>query len=191
MNLNYKHLGMYLLAGIVSGLFCGLITHFVGFGNFPYYAGPGLVLGIMIFLAGRYISDIAPRNTWLSPLILVLACAIGWFLAYEFGDSYYQEDFSFFGSGAIGGIFVAIGLALAWKLNRVWLVIALTVLAGILGVLMWYLVGGISDAFGFESDLFSILWLIQLFVSWQSILLLAIGIAVQIDSNKSSTATLS
>jgi len=185
MNLNYKHLGMYLLAGIVSGLLCGLITHFVGFGNFPYYAGPGLVLGIMIFLAGRYISDIAPRNTWLSPLILVLACAIGWFLAYEFGDSYYQEDFSFFGSGAIGGIFVAIGLALAWKLNRVWIVIALTVLAGILGVLMWYLVTYFFDVFGFEDS-----W-IMLFVSWQSILLLAIGIAVQIDSNKSSTATLS
>ena len=180
MNLNYKHLGMYLLAGIVSGLLCGLIIP-------EGVPGPGLVLGIMIFLAGRYISDIAPRNTWLSPLILVLACAIGWFLAYEFGASYYQEDFSFFGSGAIGGIFVAIGLALAWKLNRVWIVIALTVLAGILGVLMWYLVVMIYGALGVESDLFPI----QLFVSWQAILFLAIGIAVQIDSNKSSTATLS
>ena len=184
MNLNYKHLGMYLLAGIVSGLFCGLITHFVGFGNFPYYAGPGLVLGIMIFLAGRYISDIAPRNTWLSPLILVLACAIGWFLAFRFGHAYGGEDFSFFGSGAIGGIFVAIGLALAWKLNRVWLVIALTVLAGILGVLMWYFVIMIL------SELLFITFN-ALFVSWQAILFLAIGIAVQIDSNKSSTATLS
>ena len=181
MNLNYKHLGMYLLAGIVSGLMCAYSY------SFSLELGPGLVLGIMIFLAGRYISDIAPRNTWLSPLILVLACAIGWFLAFKFGYAYEAEGFSFFGSGAIGGIFVAIGLALAWKLNRVWLVIALTVLAGILGVLMWYLVGGILDAFGFESDLFSI----QLFVSWQAILFLVIGIAVQIDSNKSSTATLS
>ncbi len=179
MNLNYKHLGMYLLAGIVSGLLCWLV--------WPLLAlGPGLVLGIMIFLAGRYISDIAPRNTWLSPLILVLACAIGWFLAFEFGYAYGGEDFSFFGSGAIGGIFVAIGLALAWKLNRVWLVIALTVLAGILGVLMWYFVGGIADAFGVTQTTF-----IALFVSWQAILFLAIGIAVQIDSNKSSTATLS
>ncbi len=178
MNLNYKHLGMYLLAGIVSGLMCAYSY------SFSLELGPGLVLGIMIFLAGRYISDIAPRNTWLSPLILVLACAIGWFLAYHFGYAYGAEDFSFFGSGAIGGIFVAIGLALAWKLNRVWLVIALTVLAGILGVLMWYFVIMIL------SELLFITFN-ALFVSWQAILFLAIGIAVQIDSNKSSTATLS
>ncbi len=178
MNLNYKHLGMYLLAGIVSGLMCAYSY------SFMFYPGPGLVLGIMIFLAGRYISDIAPRNTWLSPLILVLACAIGWFLAFRFGHAYGGEDFSFFGSGAIGGIFVAIGLALAWKLNRVWLVIALTVLAGILGVLMWYFVIMIL------SELLFITFN-ALFVSWQAILFLAIGIAVQIDSNKSSTATLS
>ncbi len=165
---------MYLLAGIVSGLMCAYC-----FDKLWSY-GPGLVLGIMIFLAGRYISDIAPRNTWLSPLILVLACAIGWFLAFQFGYAYEAEDFSFFGSGAIGGIFVAIGLALAWKLNRVWLVIALTVLAGILGVLMWYLVMWLENKH-----------FIALFVSWQAILFLAIGIAVQIDSNKSSTATLS
>ena len=179
MNLNYKHLGMYLLAGIVSGLMCAYSY------SFMFYPGPGLVLGIMIFLAGRYISDIAPRNTWLSPLILVLACAIGWFLAFQFGYAYEAEDFSFFGSGAIGGIFVAIGLALAWKLNRVWLVIALTVLAGILGVLVWFFVNAIDfKAFGYNES-------ISLFVSWQAILFLAIGIAVQIDSNKSSTATLS
>ena len=182
MNLNYKHLGMYLLAGIVSGLLCGLITHFVGFGNFPYYAGPGLVLGIMIFLAGRFISSIAPRNTWLSSLILVLACAIGWFLAHQYTIT--QQNFSFFGSGAIGGIFVAIGLTLAWKLNRIWLVIVLTVLAGILGVLMW-LVGVelFKLLFAIDADLD----LIPLFVNWQAILFLAIGIAVQIDSTKPST----
>jgi hypothetical protein len=183
MNLNYKHLGMYLLAGIVSGLLCGLITHFVGFGNFPYYAGPGLVLGIMIFLAGRFISSIAPRNTWLSSLILVLACAIGWFLAYQFGYAYKAEGFSLFGSGAIGGIFVAIGLTLAWKLNRIWLVIVLTVLAGILGVYMWLVGVEFFELFAIDADLD----LIPLFVSWQAILFLAIGIAVQIDSTKPST----
>ncbi len=182
MNLNYKHLGMYLLAGIVSGLLCGLITHFVGFGNFPYYAGPGLVLGITIFLAGRFISSIAPRNTWLSSLILVLACAIGWFLAFQFGYAYKAEGFSLFGSGAIGGIFVAIGLTLAWKLNRIWLVIVLTVLAGILGVLMWLVTVEFFELFASAADLD----LIPLFVNWQAILLLAIGIAVQIDSRKSS-----
>ena len=43
---------------------------------------PSLVLGLMIALAGRYISGITPRNPWLNPLILILACGIGWFLAF-------------------------------------------------------------------------------------------------------------
>ncbi len=185
MNLNYKHLGMYLLAGIASGFLCELI--YAHHAKWIYTrheiwqsAGPGLVLGIMIFLAGRYISGNAPRNTWFSPLILILACWIGWFLAFKFA----VEGYSLYGSGGIGGTCVAIGLTLAWKLNRVWLVIALTVLAGILGVLMWSLVSMIWNTFGFEVGSDS---LILLFVSWQGILLLAIGIAVQIDSTKPST----
>ena len=168
MNLNYKHLGMYLLAGIVSGLFCGLITHFVGFGNFPYYAGPGLVLGIMIFLAGRFISGITPRNPWLNPLVLILACGVGWFLAFLHGvnDGFYIWPVE---SGVTGGFFVGIGLVIAWRLKRIWMVIVLTTLAGGLGGLVFTLVG-------FQ----------LLFISWQGILLLSIGIAIQIDSRKSS-----
>jgi len=168
MNLNYKHLGMYLLAGIVSGLLCGLITHFVGFGNFPYYAGPGLVLGIMIFLAGRYISGITPRNPWLNPLVLILACGVGWFLAFLHGvnDGFYIWPVE---SGVTGGFFVGIGLVIAWRLKRIWMVIVLTTLAGGLGGLVFTLVG-------FQ----------LLFISWQGILLLSIGIAIQIDSRKSS-----
>ena len=168
MNLNYKHLGMYLLAGIVSGLLCGLITHFVGFGNFPYYAGPGLVLGIMIFLAGRFISGITPRNPWLNPLVLILACGAGWFLAFLHGvsDGFYIWPVE---SGVIGGFFVGIGLVIAWRLKRIWMVIVLTTLAGGLGGLVFALVG-------FQ----------LLFSSWQGILLLGIGIAIQIDSRKSS-----
>jgi hypothetical protein len=168
MNLNYKHLGMYLLAGIVSGLLCGLITHFVGFGNFPYYAGPGLVLGIMIFLAGRFISGITPRNPWLNPLVLILACGVGWFLAFLHGvnDGFYIWPVE---SGVTGGFFVGIGLVIAWRLKRIWMVIVLTTLAGGLGGLVFTLVG-------FQ----------LLFISWQGILLLSIGIAIQIDSRKSS-----
>ena len=182
MNLNYKHLGMYLLAGIVSGLLCGLITHFVGFGNFPYYAGPGLVLGIMIFLAGRFISGITPRNPWLNPLVLILACGVGWFLAFLHGvnDGFYIWPVE---SGVTGGFFVGIGLVIAWRLNRIWLVIVLTVLAGILGVLMWLVTVEFFELFASAADLD----LIPLFVNWQAILLLAIGIAVQIDSTKPST----
>ncbi len=43
---------------------------------------PSLVLGFMIALPGRYISKITPGNPLVSPLILILACGIGWFLAF-------------------------------------------------------------------------------------------------------------
>ncbi len=172
MNLNYKHLGMYLVAGIASGLLCELIytSHDVW-----KYVGPSLVLGVMITLAGRYISGIAPRNTWLSPWMLILACGIGWFLAFEFGVAYTAKDWSWIGSGIIGGFFVGIGLVIVWTLKRVRMIIGLTTLAGGLGGLVFAL----SDFFGFDE-------FFPLFVTWQGILLLGSGIAIQIDSRKSS-----
>ena len=60
---------------------------------------------------------------------------------------------------------------------------SLTVLAGILGVLMWLVGVELFELFAIDADLD----LIPLFVNWQAILLLAIGIAVQIDSTKPST----
>ena len=164
MNLNYKHLGMYLVAGVASGLLCRLI-----FTNDEWSIfGPSLVLGAMITLAGRYISGITPRNTWLNPLILILACGIGWFLAFQHGvtGGFYIWPVE---SGVIGGFFVGIGLVIAWRLKRIWMVIVLTTLAGGLGGLVFTLVG-------FQ----------LLFITWQAILLLSIGIAIQIDSRKSS-----
>jgi hypothetical protein len=123
----------------------------------------------MIFLAGRYISGITPRNTWLNPLVLILACGVGWILALKFGSEYWRMVWSWIGSGVIGGFFVGIGLVIAWRLKRIWMVIVLTTLAGGLGGLVLALV---------ENRL--------LFIYWQGILLLGIGIAIQIDSRKSS-----
>ena len=171
MNLNYKHLGMYLVVGIASGLLCHLIytSHDVW-----QYVGPSLVLGAMITLAGRYISGITPRNTWLNPLVLILACGAGWFLAFQHGvnGGFYIWPVE---SGVIGGVFVGIGLVIAWRLKRIWMVIVLTTLAGGLGGLVFAL----SDFFGFDE-------FFPLFITWQGILLLGIGIAIQIDSRKSS-----
>ena len=170
MNLNYKHLGMYLLAGIASGLPSQLI-----YTNTEWkIVGPSLVLGAMITLAGRYISGITPRNAWLNPLILILACGVGWILALKFGAEYWKKDWSWIGSGIIGGFFVGIGLVMAWRLKRIWMVIMLTTLAGGLG-------GQVYALWNF-SDIEELL----LLTIWQGILLLGIGIAIQIDSRKSS-----
>ena len=73
-------------------------------------------------------------------------------------------------SGVIGGLFVGTGLAFAWKLKSAWVVILLATVAGGLG-------GVVLRLFSLP-DLF--------FVYWQGIVLLGIGVAVQINSNKSS-----
>ena len=176
MNLNYKHLGMYLVAGVASGLLCRLI-----FTNDEWSIfGPSLVLGAMITLAGRYISGITPRNTWLNPLILILACGIGWVLAFQHGvnDGFYIWPVE---SGVIGGFFVGIGLVIAWRLKRIWMIIVLTTLAGGLGGLVW---GYAFRDFSLWNSFYIEVLLLQ--ITWPSILLLGIGVAIQIDSRKSS-----
>ena len=178
MNLNYKHLGMYLVVGIASGLLCRLIytSHDVW-----QYVGPSLVLGAMITLAGRYISGITPRNPWLNPLVLILGCGIGWFLNHEFrgGDCY--RYWCVIEAGIFGGFFVGIGLVIAWRLKRIWMIIMLTTLAGGLGGLVFGYVFWNHSVW--ESSSY-IEVLSQ--ITWPSILLLGIGIAIQIDSPKSS-----
>ena len=83
----------------------------------------------------------------------------------ESGNSIKQTN----SNGVIGGIFVAIGLVLTWKLNQIRIVITTITLAGLLGGLILL-----------------IDWVALVFWVWQPILLLGIGIAVQIDSAKSS-----
>ena len=156
------------MAGIVSGGLCrwiwsdGLDSLTVRF----YLLA--ITLAIAILVAGRYISNIQFRREWLSPAILIVACGVGWHFAYEFAHEFHTNGLSPIGSGAIGGICVAIGLAFAWKLSRPKFAITVITMAGAFGGLVFIFID--------ES----------LFILWQSILLLGIGIAVQIDSAKSS-----
>ena len=168
---------MYLVVGIASGLLCRLIytSHDVW-----QYVGPSLVLGAMITLAGRYISGITPRNPWLNPLVLILASGVGWFLARQHGvtGGFYIGVIE---AGIIGGFFIAIGLVIAWRLKRIWMIIVLTTLAGGLGGLVW---GYAFRDFSLWNSFYIEVLLLQ--ITWPSILLLGIGVAIQIDSRKSS-----
>ena len=172
MKINYKHLGMYLMAGIVSGGLCrwiwsdGLNSLTVRF----YLLA--ITLAIAILVAGRYISNIQFRREWLSPAILIVACGVGWHFAYEFGHEFHTYGLSPIGSGAIGGICVSIGLALAWKLSRPTFAITVISMAGVLAVLVPMPLPELPLTFP------------TLFKIWQGFLLLGIGIAVQIDSAK-------
>ena len=161
---------MYFLAGIASGLLCHLI--YDSDNVWQEYVGPPLVLGIAILLSGRYIGNITPRNTWISPLVLVLACTIGWILAYRFGAEYYDETGWLIVSGVIGGAGVAVGFIAAWRVRKIWVVSATIVLAGGLGGTVAVLL----DTAGID---------FPLFVVWQSMVLLGIGFAIQIDARPS------
>ena len=78
-------------------------------------------------------------------------------------------------SGVIGGLFVGTGLAFVWKLKSAWVVILLAAVAGGLGgVVCKLFLNPTSSDMSF------------LFECWQGIVLLGIGVAVQINSNKSS-----
>ncbi len=176
MNMNFKRLGMYLLVGIISGGLCTGITALRFFPKIVNEQIPAVILAIAIVVAVRYISAIRFRNGWLSPVILTIACLIGWYLAVEFGSNYYRTDWYFVVSGAIGGIFVAIGFALAWKLSRPGFAITVITMAGTLGgILLIFIFVALSE-----------METLILFVVWQSILLLGICILVQLDSRKSS-----
>lgn len=175
MTMNFKHLGMYLLVGIISGGLCTGITALRFFPKIVNEQIPAVILAIAIVVAVRYISAIRFRNGWLSPVILTIACLIGWYLAVEFGSNYYRTDWYFVVSGAIGGIFVAIGFALAWNLSRPGFAITVITMVGILGGILLFFVA-----------LTGYLETLILFVVWQSILLLGICILVKLDSRKSS-----
>ena len=129
-------------------------------------------LAIVILVIGDYVSGMRLRSDWFSPLLFMAMCEIGWWGAYCFGFGFSsmskQPGLWLIGSGAIGGICVAIGTVLTWKLVQIRIVITTITLAGLLG--------------GF---ILLIDWEALLFWVWQPILLLGIGIAVQIDSAKS------
>ena len=177
MKMNYKHLGLYVLAGIFSAGVCNYTAHFdhngwTG-GDSPVFLFYPIWLAIVILVIGDYVSGMRCRSNWFSPLVFIAMCAIGWCGAYLFGFfvgfNYVIYDAQLIGSGVIGGIFVAIGLVLTWKLNQIRIVITTITLAGLLGGLILL-----------------IDWVALLFWIWQPIVLLGIGIAVQIDSAKSS-----
>ena len=84
-------------------------------------------------------------------------------------------------AGIIGGFFIAIGLVIAWRLKRIWMIIVLTTLAGGLGGLVW---GYAFRDFSLWNSFYIEVLLLE--ITWPSILLLGIGVAIQIDSRKSS-----
>ena len=196
MKMNYKHLGLYVLAGIVSGSLSIAVMgplDWIGLPEAAFVAIP-IMLAAAIYTVGRYLGDTNLRHTWFSPVALVVACFAGLYLAvrlvmsciaiFAISGCVFVEVWGIVVSGGIVGICVAIGVALAWKLNRAGLVITITTVAGLLGGLVFQF-GPVDDPL--NHPYLGSLWILTAFIILQTILLLGIGIAVQIDSAKSST----
>ena len=86
MKMNYKHLGLYVLAGIVSGGLSTaewLLAALNDFDMVMRLAMP-ITLAAGIYTVGRYVSDTDLRHTWFSPVALVVTCLVGWYLASMF-----------------------------------------------------------------------------------------------------------
>ena len=181
MKMNYKHLGLYVLVGIVSAL----VTHMTMAElkdemKLGFIFMTGIWLPVSILVVGDSVSGMRYRSDWFSPLILIIVCFVGGWSAFTVGYENYNLNWEsrctwfcnpmMILSGWIGGLFVGVGLALTWKVRPLGTLYRITMLAGLLGGLI--LSHDFSDGY----------W----FLIWQPIVLLGIGIAVQIDSAKSS-----
>ena len=177
----------YLAKYLLLGLLCGVVATVKGDDSIlsfplpsPWFFLPAVLLGAVISIAGRYISGLQFRHGWFSPVILIVACSIGWYAAqylYIVTLAYVLfEQSPFFvplvitpAAGGVGALAVAIGLVLAWRLSRHGFVIAVVTLAGILGPVVMSL--GTA---------------VDLFIAWHGILFLGIGIAIPVNSDRNN-----
>lgn len=185
MNAKSWYLTKYLLLGLLFGLINVVLSQLFRAGSLGWMASswfflfflPAVVLGAVISIAGRYISGLQFRHRWFGPVILIVACSIGWWAANVLMISLTPSFDSlslieWISAGGVGGLSLAIGLVLAWRLGRKRFTITVVTLAGALGGA----VGGI-----FDFDLVSPDWL---YMVWQGILLLGIGIAIPVNRNR-------
>jgi hypothetical protein len=166
------------ISGILAFAFIGLVSGFINWSGLfflpeipviqQYY--PSVILGIFLFLAGRYVAHLKSFNQILSLIILIVFSSIGWRASIEYGHAL-GGPVPFVNAGIVGALAVAIGWILAWQIRTgiIKLIIIVT-LAGALGGGLFQLIDAVlSDA---EN-----LWALILFCEWQTILFAAIALA--------------
>ncbi len=133
-----------------------------------YY--PAVVLGIFLYLCGKYVTHMKTGNDIVTLIVLILGSILGWRAAVEIGHPL-GEPVPFVAAGALGGLITAIGWLIAWKLRSIAirLLIILT-FAGTLG-------GGIFQFVDHYLDATGDVWVLILFTVWQTLFFAGIGIA--------------
>ena len=168
------------ISGILAFAFIGLLsglTNWAGMFFLPdipaiqhYY--PAIVLGIYLYIAGRFVAHLKTINHILSLVILVIASSIGWRASIELGHAM-GGPVPFVNAGAMGALAVALGWLLAWKIRAdILKTIVIVTLAGALG-------GGIFQLADTIYDDSEKIWVLILFCEWQTILFAGIAFAHQ------------
>ena len=168
------------ISGILAFAFIGLVsglTNWSGMFFLPdipviqhYY--PSVVLGIYLYIAGRYVANLKAFNHFLSLIILIIASSIGWRASIEFGHAM-GGPFPFVNAGATGALAVAFGWVIAWNLRYgILKLILIVTLAGALG-------GGIFEVVDTVFNDSEKIWVLILFCEWQTILFAGIAFSHQ------------
>ncbi|HKO35409.1 MAG TPA: zinc-ribbon domain-containing protein [Pyrinomonadaceae bacterium] len=107
-----------LIWGIIGGI-GGLVSAY--FGKVPIIGvfGPGIILGLIVFLFGEYSSSppIGKRKRIISLIVLVLASTGGWYLAIITGVALYWalDHFAAFIAGTIWSTLIVLAELICWK----------------------------------------------------------------------------
>jgi len=160
----------FLCAGIISGLASWAGGLVLPQGSLVLKVYPGLVLGLSLFVVGRLngLGEAVARP--LSLLILLGSAVVGWRAAVDVGYMRAQP-LGMLAAGGLGAGVLGLGLIWAWGVQaRRLAYLAIVTLTGAAAAQLFELVWG---AFGRIGDQ---LWLLALFVEWQSIVMLNIGL---------------
>lgn len=173
-----KQFQAFVLLGLISGLICSFGAPYLPDIQWLADAWPGMVLGLFLFYAGRYIAHRDTRKPLSALLVTVSVAIIGWRLAVKVGtDSGIDELYLYAVCGTVGAGCVALGLLYAWRIRSGILLFVLAVtVAGALGGFLFYLLELASGISHIRSDH---LWTTLLFGTWQMVLLAGTAVGLR------------
>ncbi len=161
----------FLVAGVVSGVVCWAGGFLLPEGSLALNVYPGLIVGLTLFALGRIhgLGEGVPR--FLTLVILGIAGVAGWRAGVDIGYPH-GGPLPMLTAGALGALVLALGVSLGWAVRRKTLpYLAVVTLTGAVAGQIFELV---SDASPYMNEQ---VWMLALFVEWQTLVLLSIGLA--------------
>lgn len=169
----------FVLAGLISGVICGIGGAWLPEIEWLVAAYPGVILGLCLFLAGKYLTQFDARKNLSASLVIVSMAVVGWRLAVKLGAQGEFDDFILFAlCGVVGATCVAIGLIYAWSIrSRPILFAVITIAGGGIGGVLFQIFEKLTGLSAADSDLW---WSFSLFTMWQTTLFASVSIALSI-----------